>query len=298
MNLGGIDLNLMVVFNAIYTERNLTRAGEQVGLSQPAMSNALRRLRELFNDPLFSRTSEGMIPSPYAEQIAVPIRDALALLQTSLQGHTIFDPSKAANTFRIAMSAYSAIVIMPVLMEWLQKEAPLIRLTVSHIELSQAHALLKEGRLDLAITWKLNGAGLYQQRLFEERYVCLVRKDHPRIENILSLEQYLEEGHILFSLEGKGPAESDKTLSSKGLRRNVVLRTSHISAVPKILEHTNYILTVPVRLSQIAAESGKLKSLEPPLEIPAHSFNQFWHEKQHHDPANKWLRQVLLQLTY
>ncbi len=194
MNLGSVDLNLLVVFDTIYQNKNLTKAGEKLNISQPAVSNALLRLRELFDDPLFVRTSQGMLPTPLAEKISVPIGHVLEELKTVLRKDPEFIPEKCDRTFWLSMTDFSESLILPQMMELLSNEAPKVKITVFHSSREDRHKLMESGKMDLAVyshyPEKKEGhdkfniqftskAGLYQQKLFDENEMCIVRKNHP-----------------------------------------------------------------------------------------------------------------------
>lgn len=296
MNFDELDLNLLKVFQAIYAERQLTRAGERLGLAQPTVSNALSRLRQALDDPLFIRTAQGMQPTPLAEALADQVLEGLGLLKAGLEQSLHFDPAQTRRRFRVAMSDYTGAVLLPALVVRLQAEAPNADLAIHHLRRDEAQEALKAGRLDLVITDELDGPGLYRQAIYSERFVSLVRADHPLSGESLSLPQYLAVGHLLFSLDGHGGGIVDSLLGAQGLRRRVAVRVPHVSVIPRIIAQTDLIVTLPERVALQFRDAWRLRVLQPPLEIPRYSVRQFWHEKYHRDPANRWLRQLLAKL--
>ncbi|RED53971.1 LysR family transcriptional regulator [Aestuariispira insulae] len=295
MNLSGIDLNLLLVFEAIYTERNLSKAGERLSLSQPAVSNALRRLRETLNNPLFVRTAEGMVPTNHAVAIQPTIAKALDDLRSCLTPDLSFDPAQAKNHFRISLSDIIGSLILPELIAKLQDNAPHVDLTFRHVDRKGAYEMLRTGRHDLVISTELDGPGMYQQLLFKDPYVTLVSNSHSTIRDDLTLKQFCQAKHILFSLEGQGPGLVDTALARQSLKRHVALRLPHVSVIPKIVEESDMIVTLPLRMARIHSEALNIKTFKPPVEVPDLAVYQYWHSRSHHDPACGWIRSQILE---
>ncbi|MGY0217506.1 LysR family transcriptional regulator [Endozoicomonadaceae bacterium StTr2] len=296
MNLQGIDLNLLLVFEAIYNDGSLTKAGEQLNLSQPAVSNALKRLREKVGDPLFVRTADGMVPTTYAEKIIPVVSGSLAALRDCLAATGSFDCSLSSDNFRLTVSDYIGSLLLPGLMRQLENVAPGITITTSHIDRDSAYEKLRTGRTELVVSTDLNGPGLYQQQLFEDHYVTLGGKHHFDKNCRMTLKKYCETPHILFSLEGKGAGNVDTALAKQSLRRKVALRVPHVSVIPAVLEQTGYLATLPSRVATQYLERFELKQFQPPLELDGYKVFQYWHTRQHHDPACSWLRSVIKSL--
>lgn len=295
MNLNGVDLNLLLLFEAILAEGSLTRAAERLDMSQPTVSNALNRLRNALDDPLFVRAGSGMQPTPKAQQLAEPVMVSLATLRESFQASLSFDPAKHHQHFRIGMSDYTASVMLPMLMQTLRSQAPGITLSVLPLSLNTAHDALKTGKLDLLVTSEFSGAGLYQQRLYHEDFVCLLRKQGAQPKK-LSLEAYLNRDHILYSLEGAGPGIVDKQLAQQGRKRKIALRVAYISMIPELIATTDLVVTLPRRTAEQFASHPKLTCYAPPIDIPGYTVKQFWHEKFHKDPGSQWLRELIHHL--
>jgi DNA-binding transcriptional LysR family regulator len=297
MNVADLDLNLLRAFDAIATEGSVTIAGERVGLTQPAMSNALSRLRQLFGDPLFVRTPRGMRPTPFAQQLAQPVREALRLIQGALQQHAGFEPGSSSNTFRFHMSDIGEMVFLPGLLERVKREAPGVKIEVVRIPIKDVHAALEAGELDLAIGF-LPGltTGMRQQSLFRDHYVCMLRADHPVVGARISAKQFREAAHVLVSYAGTGHQVIEETFVAQGLGARIAARVPHFLVVPMILARTDLIVTVPSRVAAIFAQTGNFKILPLPLSMPSFEVRLHWHQRFHQDPANRWLREAMTDL--
>ncbi len=292
-----LDLNLLRVFDAIATEGSVTVAGERIGLSQPAMSNALSRLRQLFDDPLFVRTPRGMRPTPFAQQLALPVREALRLIQGALQQHAGFDARTSGNTFRLFMSDIGEMVFLPGLLERIKHDAPGVKIEVVRIPIKEVHTALEAGEIDLAVGF-LPGltTGMRAQPLFREHYVCMLRADHPLIGAKLSRKQFCEAAHVLVSYAGTGHQVIEETFLAEGLNERIAVRVPHFLVVPMILARTDLLVTVPSRVAAVFALLGNFKVLGLPVAMPSFEVRLHWHERFHQDPANCWLRQVMTEL--
>jgi DNA-binding transcriptional LysR family regulator len=297
MNMMDLDLNLLRAFDAIATEGSVTVAGERIGLSQPAMSNALARLRTLFGDPLFVRTPRGMRPTPFAQQLAQPVREALRLIQAALQQHAGFDPRSSSNTFRFYMSDIGEMVFLPGLLERVKHDAPGVKIEVVRIPIKDVHTALEAGELDLAVGF-LPGltTGTRQQPLFREHYVCMLRADHPVIGATISRKQFREAAHVLVSYTGTGHQVIEETFVAEGLSARIAVRVPHFLVVPMILARTDLVVIVPSRVAAVFARLGNFKVLKLPVDMPSFEVRLHWHERFHQDPANRWLREVMTEL--
>jgi DNA-binding transcriptional LysR family regulator len=297
MDLKDLDLNLFHVFDAVLREKSVTRAGERVGLSQPAMSNALARLRKLFGDPLFLRTPGGMNPTPYAERLAEPVRRALDLLELTLREQAGFDPAVSTRTFRFHMSDIGEVVFLPPLLERLKRDAPGARVEVAQYPVEGIREALETGKIDAALGFMPElGGGIAQRRLFRDRYVCLVRDDHPLIRRGMSAAQFRAVRHVLIASSGTGHEVVERMLEEQGLRGNIALRVPHFMVVPMILARTDLVCTVPLQLAQAFGASDRFRMLEVPLALPAFDVRLLWHERFEQEPGNRWLRGQLLDL--
>ena len=296
MNLSKVDLNLFIVFDAIYTEANLTRAGQIVGITQPAVSNALARLRDTFNDPLFVRTAQGMVPTPMAQNIITPVRQALQLLRVSVQESRSFNPSEANKTYRISMTDLTEAVILPHLAARIRRQAPNINVDSFLTRRRETTKELAAGRLDFAIDAPLNtDPQLRHVRLFEDRYVCIMRKGHPLAsKERITLDDYLAQSHIHISSRRNGLGHVDLALGKMGIQRRVMLRSQHYQMAPLVLESTDMVMTVNERF----ARRHNLHWVELPIDdIPPIQTHLFWHESTDQDPANRWMREQIIELS-
>ena len=290
-----IDIKLLTIFQAIARTRSVSRAAESLDLAQPTVSIALGKLRRRFGDPLFVRTTTGMEPTPLAVELLAPVADALGLLSQVLQHRTAFDAT-AAHAFRICMTDISQAVLLPRLLQHLAATAPAMRLEVLHITDATAR-LLEAGEADLAIGFMPQlDAGFYQQTLFEQRYVCLVRRDHPRIGDRLTLKRYLGESHIQVALSATGHRLIDRVLDEHGLERKIALRLPNFLGLAAIVGATDFIVTVPASLASALEDHGNVRTLKSPVDFPGYAVKQHWHERFHRDPRNRWLRALVAEL--
>ena len=297
MNAADLDLNLLRAFDAVLRDGSVTAAGERLGLSQPAMSNAIARLRRLLGDPLFTRTPGGMRPTPYAQRLAAPVRQALDLIQTTLLAQPGFDPRTSQRSFRLQLSDVGEIVFLPPLLERLQRDAPGVRIETEQLPQDEVSEALAAGEIDLAVGFLPElSAGVVQERLFRDRYVCLVRADHPRIGSRLTLAQFLAATHVLVSARGSAHEIVEQTLRNKGLVRRIALRVPHFTVVPMILSRTDHMVIVPEGLVRSIARLGRFKALRPPVDIPVLEVKVHWHERFDQDPGVSWLRGLIVEL--
>jgi len=297
VDLNDLDLNLLRVFDAVLRDRSVTLAGERIGLSQPAMSNALARLRKLFGDPLFVRTPRGMNPTPYAQRLADPVRQALDLLELTLREGAGFDPASADRTFRLHMSDIGEIAFLPALLERLKDDAPHARIEVAQHPDAGVRDALASGELDLAVGFMPElGSGVAQRRLFRDRYVCIARAGHPHIRTSLTAAQFRAAQHVLVTSSGTGHQVVERMLAEQGLLGSIALRVPHFMVVPMILERTDLVCTAPSQLAHAIARMGRFRALELPIPIPAFDVKLLWHERREQDPGNRWLRELMIAL--
>jgi DNA-binding transcriptional LysR family regulator len=296
MNVTGLDLNLLRVFDAVLRDRSVTAAARHLGLTQPAVSNALARLRAQFDDVLFVRTSAGMDATPFARDLAEPVRQALALLESALAHGPGFDPAVSTRAFRFYMSDLGQIEFLPPLVERAQRVAPKVRLEAVSMEVEDIGDALAAGALDLAVGF-LPGLGppVRRQPLFRDPYVCLMREDHPVARSRLTKKAFLESSHALVSYKG-GHRVIEEALERAGLTRSIALRVPHFTVVPMVLERTDLILTLPSKVARVYERQGGFKFLPPPVPIPPADVAAHWHERFERDPGNRWLREVIMEL--
>jgi DNA-binding transcriptional LysR family regulator len=292
MNVRDLDLNLVRVFDAVLRARSVTAAAAQLGLTQPAASNALARLRAVFGDALFLRTPQGMEPTPFARELAEPVRQALALLESALAHGPGFDPASSSRSFRFYMSDLGEIEFLPPLLERVRRLAPQVRLEASALEPEHIADALAAGSLDLAVGFlPALGPPLRRRALFKDPYLCLMRADHP--VSTLSKRKFVEASHVLVSYRG-GHRVVEEALERAGVR--IALRVPHFTVVPMVLERTDLILTLPARVARVFERRGRLKTLPPPVPIGAADVAIHWHERFEGDAGNRWLREQLAEL--
>lgn len=295
IHLKNIDLNLLLIFDCIYREESITEAGERLGRTQSAVSHALERLRNLFDDPLFVRTANRMRPTPRAHQLAGPIQMALKNIQDVLDQPTRFSAKRLERTFVISMSDYCETVILPPLMKQLSQHAPRVQIEILAPATTDPQQGLESGAFDLIIGNKDLGTGIYQQKLFEDDFVCMVSKDHGTIGKDLTLVEYQEIPHIVFAPSGKQDL-LEKKLRKEGIKRHIALQVPHILVIPQILKGTPYLVTLPRKLAE-ALDVTFLKMLTPPMTLPEIPVMQYWHEALNKDPAHQWLRKTVREIV-
>ncbi|MGE4338762.1 MAG: LysR family transcriptional regulator [Pigmentiphaga sp.] len=299
LNMGGFDLNLLLVFEALMRERNVTRAGARLGLSQPSMSNALTRLRRAWNDPLFVRTPVGMEPTPLALRLARPVQEGLAALRLGLEQPETFNPAQAKRRYRLVMSDIAQVIILPVLMEHMQEVAPGIGLDLLPLSRDDYAKALEEDWIDLAIGNLpfLNGAGFYQQRLFEDDYMAVVRAGHVVARQALTLEAYCAMPHLAV-VNSLGDRMVEQGLAGLGARRDVVLTVPNFLATATIASASNLMVTLPRTVLRMQKLEDEVAILELPFPMPRANVRQFWHIRHHREPGNQWFRAELAQLMH
>jgi DNA-binding transcriptional LysR family regulator len=292
MNVRDVDLNLLRVFDAVLHERGVTPAAARLGLTQPAVSNALARLRAVFGDALFVRTPVGMDATPFARELAEPVRQALALLESALAHGPGFDPATSTRAFRFYMSDLGQIEFLPPLIERVEQRAPGVRLEAVALDVEGIGAALASGTLDLAVGFlPALGPPIERRALFRDPYVCLMRAGHE-IKS-LTRKRFLEAAHILVCYRG-GHRVIEEAFERAGIR--VALRVPHFTVAPMVLERTDLVLTLPARVARVFERGGKLKSLPVPLQIPVADVGVHWHERFEADPGNRWLREQVIDL--
>lgn len=296
IHLHAIDLNLFTVFEAIYKHRNLTKAGESIGLSQSAVSHALSRLRKLCNDPLFVRLPGNMEPTRQAIHIYNLLEPSLNGIRTILNKQVEFDPGSMKKTFKLSMSDYSAMIILPPLLDALNKKSFDIKIEIYDCPADETQKELDKGRIELVIGHRDVGQRIYRKSLFTDKFVCVVRKDHPIIKERLTLARYLRSQHAIFSLRANGDAVVEKTLTQMGYQRNIAVRVPHIQTLPRIIETTDMVGTIPNKMAMLYSGKNKLRIFKPPIDFPPLEVMLYWHEKLDSDQANQWMRSLISEI--
>ncbi|MEY4748245.1 MAG: hypothetical protein RIQ60_459 [Pseudomonadota bacterium] len=291
------DPRLLQLFDVLYGTRSVTRAAEQMGLSQPTVSLWLARLREQLRDPLFVRTAAGMLPTPQADALIVQAREALETLRRLAAWEAAFDPATAQRRMRICMTDASHITLLPRLLARVRAEAPGLRLEAARMDLHAAQAL-EGGEADLAVGYApWLESGIYQQTLYQQDWVCLANAAHPRLAQGLDLDlaAYADEGHITVAA-GTGAQLLDGALERAGVRRKVYLELPSFLGLAAIVSTTDLIVTLPRHIGQTLAGLGAVTVHPCPVEVPGFAVRQHWHARFHQDPANLWLRRTLAEL--
>ena len=299
MKLDRVDLNLFIVFDTIYSERNLTRAAEVLSVTQPAVSNALTRLRDVFDDQLFIRKPRGMEPTPVADNIIEPVRQALTLLNFSINEGAYFDPARTQKTFHLSMNDLSEMLLLPPMIQRLRELAPQVEVRSYYVAREELVKEFASGQVDIAIDVPLiNHPDLLHQPISQEHYVCVLRPGHPLLtaghktkkRKPISLEDYLALEHVHVSSRRSGSGYVDMALSKLGHQRKLAVRVQHYMAAPEIISGSDMALTVPRALAKRLA----LPSVELPFELASLDWHMYWHKSADNDRANRWLREQLV----
>ncbi|MBL0419033.1 LysR family transcriptional regulator [Ramlibacter sp. AW1] len=291
-----LDLNLLVLFRHLLVERSVSKVAEVLGLSQPAVSNALSRLRKALGDELFIRTPAGMVPTPFADQLAGSVTEALGMIHAALNQRSAFDPRASDRSFVLSMTDIGEIYFLPGLMEALREQAPGVTLSTFRQNTADLRATMEAGQVDLAIGLLPDlKAGFFQRRLFKQRYVCMVRKGHRLDRRRISLADFSAAEHLMVISSGTGHGQVDEILRRRGIERRVALTVPHFVAVGHILQATDLVATVPERLADRMKQPFGLVAVPHPADLPEVGINMFWHAKYHRDPANQWLRGLVFE---
>lgn len=289
-----IDLNLLVAFQAMLETRGVTRAGETLGLSQPAMSAALARLRELFGDPLFVRSGKEMEPTPRAVELADPVRRVLNSVATEVLQRSRFDPATSDKRFTIVTPDIGEVNFLPPLLARLARQAPLASVRTIARAAQAAAATLESGEAELALGHfpDLQRPGFFQQKLVDVPFVCLVRKGHPTIGAGMTVQDFLSASHAVVRPDGRG-RDVDEWLTVGQTPRRVVVEVSHFMSLLPILESSDLIAAVPVDIAELCARYADLRIVQIPFTSPVIAVYQIWHQRFQKDPAHIWLRGVI-----
>jgi DNA-binding transcriptional LysR family regulator len=300
-----LDLNLLRVFDAVMTEQNLTRAASHLAMTQPAVSNALKRLRDALGDELLIRTAHGVKPTPRAELLWPTIRRTLSELEEAV-APTSFDVSKAQATFRMAMADATAVLWLPSLVRSIESEAPGLNVRMVPLTTREPRPMLLRGDIDLAIGFfpgvvaQLAGGPdtpIRHERMYSGQYVCVMRKDHPLADAVLTVDAYCAANHLLVSFSGRAHGLTDEALAQLNRERRILLTVNQFFTAGRVVANSDLITVLPRHLIASTGMTGALISKELPFKLPDVHVDMLWHERDARSPAHKWLREHLSAMT-
>ena len=294
MHISRIDLNLLVVLDAIYTEGGITRAAGKLHLTQPAISHSLGRLRTLFGDELFVREGRAMVPTPLARNLIEPVRRALRGLEVTLNELERFDPAITQKRFTVAVRDVFEATVLPPLLRQVTHAAPRVDVAAVQVERREVESELTAGTLDAALDVLLPlSEQIRRRKITLDRMVVVARKKHPAVRRGLKLATYLKQDHVLVSSRRTGPALEDVELSRQGLSRRIRLRCQHYFAACRVVSQSDLVLTMPGHYARIANQQFGNRILPLPVDMPPLDAYLYWHANVENEPANRWLREQL-----
>jgi len=291
-----LNLDLLVTLETLLVEQNVTRAAARLHLSQPAVSAQLNRLRHEFDDPLLIPAQRGMTPTAKAMELLDPLRQALDQVRATVATHKNFDPAKAKLTVAIACTDYlQAAVIKPLVLK-LRMRAPGVRVALRNLDMRQLETQMARGDVDLALmTPQAAPLSLRSRHLFDERYVLIGRRKHPRLRNGITVEEFAQLEHVVVSLDGGGfVTPVDNALTALGHRRNAVLSAASFLFVPEIVSHSDFVALGPERLVRDRAD--KLKVMDCPFPVEGFAVGMVWHERSHGHSGQRWIREAIVSV--
>jgi DNA-binding transcriptional LysR family regulator len=293
MNTEHLDLNLLQTFHAVHGARSVSRAADRLGVSQPTVSHSLRRLRLLYNDPLFVRAQGGMVPTAKADRLAKAVEHAMHILEVANREVDSYDPAQSRRTFRLHMTDIGETVFLPSLMQALARRAPGVRLDVYQLDDKEILTAMETGRVDLALGYIPVLAGAVEKEfLLHEKYVVVMRAGHPLARNRPSRASLRQLGYVLV----RSHSAAARALEALGLQDNIRLAIPHFMVLPRILAETDLAVIVPARLSQAFAQMGKYTVWTPSVGLPAFDVSVHWYWRFAGDPGNRWLRELIASL--
>ncbi|MHA7968914.1 LysR family transcriptional regulator [Rhizobium sp. CAU 1783] len=303
MNFNALDLNLIRVFDALMHERSVTRAGERIGLSQPAVSAALNRLRQIFNDALFVRQGNEMLPTPLASQMGERASAALAEIEDMIRGVRGLELATLERTFSLSGADFFSMLLMPPLSRAVRQEAPCVRMRLLDSARGDVGRLLAESTVDLALERPIDVPDYVSStKLFHSPFVIVGAKDNPSLASVepwhpMPIQVFSALPHVLRSIDGSMSGMIDEALAASGQRRNVVLALPHFQAVALAAAGGDMIAALPVQFALTVCDDLQLSLYLPPIPVPAGAVNLYWHARYDKDPAHKWLREVVTRIS-
>lgn len=297
MNNSDLDFRELTVFQQLLKRRSVSEVALELGLSQPTVSRCLARLRQHFDDPLFVRTQHSMEPTPNALEIADSVKEILDLYHSQLSLKPHFDPATSKRSFSIAASEIGHLVLFPPLIKKFEAHSPTIKLTAVPLGLHSLIEELETGNTDIAFgSFPKLYAGVHERTLYKEHYVCLIRKDHPHIQQRPTLNQFKESRHVIVSAQGLGHIheQAEKKLYEVCPEDNVCIVTHNFLVCAMLVGQSNFIATVPSKVAEVLGARANLRTIAPPIKLPPFQAKLYWHERFHREPANRWLRETIV----
>ena len=291
-----LDFKLLSIFYYIYKFKSVSLTADHLTLSQPAVSNLLNKIRQYYQDPLFVRIGNEMVPTELAKQLFPLVSEVLGKLEV-IQNYTVqFDQMNSQQQFTIAMTDVAHLVLLPKISQYLKQHAPKVKLNVRAMT-SETSYQMANGEIDLAMGFLPHlENGFYQQKLFEQHYVVICAKNHPRLSgDTLTIEEYLQESHIDIDA-GIGHYHIENELLKLGVKRDFLMRLPSYLGVGLVVQETEAIATVPYYLSEVLLARGNLKILRAPIAFPTYAIKQYWHLSSHHKTSHEWLRNMCYEV--
>lgn len=299
MDLTAVDFNLLVALQALIESSSVTHAATKIGLSQPAMSRTLSRLRELLSDPILIRGPQGMALTARARSLAVPLEKLLGEIQETLEPRPPFDPARITETFSLCVPDAGQILLIPALLARLHREAPEVNFNIIYQDIGSAQrAALEAGEIDLGVdSARKLPAGFRSDSLFDANYACIARTHHPGIGKRLTLTKFLTLGHIaLRHQSASAESDIDEMLAKTSAQRRIVLSVPSYLSIPWLVADSDCVATVPRLLVEMFAKHFPVKGYDPPIPVKPLPVSLIWHERTHHDPKHQWLRRTVARL--
>jgi DNA-binding transcriptional LysR family regulator len=291
-----LDIRLLRVFASIYLSRSVSAAARELDMSQPGLSTALMRLRKYLQDPLFTRTPGGMEPTRRARELIGPVRRILHTVDQELLAPPAFEPATSTREFRLALSDIGEGIYLPLAIRSIQHAAPGISLRSVVMEPRELEEAMAAGEVDLAAGFfpDIRGTRFIQRRVGLHSFTCIARVGHPAAKGRLTLEQYEQLGHVVVEAPGRSQEVFEEFLRAEGIRRKVLLRTPHFMSVPTVVAETDAVATVPQALADFIHSQARVQEIALPFVPPTFQVNLFWHVSAQKDPANTWLRELMI----
>lgn len=293
-----IDLNLIPVFDAVMRHGTVSLAARALGVSQPTVSHALNRLRQLMGDDLFVRTRQGMAPTAYAKEVAENVRAGLQLINTAVLQAREFNPKLSTRQFKLLMSDAGEMVFLPTLMKRIKTMAPGVAIEVSQVPPDRNFSMLESGAADLAIgAMAVTEGSLFSRRLLLERYVVACNPDHPWTRRPFSLNDYLKADHLTVRSANVSSSEMERLFSERQYKVRPALQVPHFLVVGSVLRNTDLVATIPSYVAAFLLKQMPMAIFDLPFELPAIPVHLFWHARHQHDAGNQWLRELIVEIA-